>query len=846
MNSILITQCLQNDFVRLLDKYDPLPNFLHVGYDEANRLLGERVEEGPVAQVMRWAYDQPADALKIIHVRDWHDEGDAEQAAHLAQFGVHCLKGSEGADFVFNKQIKPGRQHFIVDASGLNDFYKTDLEDRLQECMRGGSMRVGSSQETASMPARYPGASVRVGRAQGTPSVAVPDHGASVRVGLIGVWTEAKITYLAYELLTRYPKIELVTCSALTASSSRSQHFIALDHLKKILGVNVFDSVASFAEYLGGSGHHEAWMAGAGRWHGGHPGTSGLTASRYAETAILDDGKFHFNIPYELKPEDGKILHYLFRDSKASDFICLDGGFSGNVVLKAESRDQYGQKQTPTVVKIGERDPISRERAAFERVQEVLGNSAPAIVEFAEFGNRGGIKYRYAAMTDGKVKTFQKFFAESDDIALLTKFLQIVFTKQLGKFYEVAVQESLNLLDYYDFKPRYADSVKRKAAELAMPATDGKLQIVPGLIVEDVSQFYAHDLLTLRETVAMPRYVSWLHGDLNGANIMIDEAYNVWLIDFFHTHRGHAIKDFVKLENDILFIFTKIENEQDLRLACKATDWLYAIHDLALPLGEIPAELAADQRFKKSLSVISYIRSLYKDIIDLDRDAYQFFVAAARYAMHTLSFDECNLWQRKWALYAGAQALGRIRESLTQSARLRIDFMTPEGKACIPAPWVGIKDGLISTPLIGMTILPGRKDRGRDLAADIAELKKAGVSAIVTLISNAEFAAYGVNDLLQKYREAGFDVFHSPVKDQSVPTAEQAEQMLAFMKEKVDQKQRVVLHCVGGLGRTGLTAALYLRRYAALTGDEAIQSVRAARSPRAIENSDQEDFVRHF
>ena len=195
MNSILITQCLQNDFVRLLDKYDPLPNYLHVGYDEANRLLGERVEEGPVAQIMHWAYEQSPEELKIIHIRDWHDECDAGQAAHLTQFGVHCLKNSEGADFVFNKQINPQRQHFIVDASGLNDFYKTDLEEKLEDCLHGG-MRVGNAHEAA-----------------------------SVRVGLIGVWTEAKITYLAYELLTRYPKIELVTCSALTASSSRSSHW---------------------------------------------------------------------------------------------------------------------------------------------------------------------------------------------------------------------------------------------------------------------------------------------------------------------------------------------------------------------------------------------------------------------------------------------------------------------------------------------------------------------------------------------------------------------------------------------------------------------------------------------
>ena len=800
MNSILITQCLQNDFVRLLDKFDPLPNYLHVGYEEAKRLNGERAEEGPVSQIMRWAYEQNEERLQIIHIRDWHDKDDAEQAAHLSQFGMHCLKDSEGADFIFSKQVKPGRQHAIVNASGLNDFYKTDLADHL----------------SATLAAPDPGASKRhdVAMPAADRMSALP---VAVRVGLIGVWTEAKITYLAYELVTRYPKIELVTCSALTASSSRSQHFIALDHLQKILGIRVFDSVASFAEYLGGTGH-------------------GLTASRYAETAILDDRKFHFNIPYQLKPEDSKILHYLFRDSKTAEFICLDGGFSGNVVLKAESKDQYGQKQTPTVVKIGERDPISRERAAFERVQEVLGNSAPAIVDFAEFGARGGIKYRYAAMIDGKVKTFQKYFSECDDVPLLTRFLGIVFNKQLGRFYEAAVQESLNLLDYYDFKPKYADSVKRKSAELATVNPDGSLTIAPGIVIEDVSLFYSRDLLTLKESVANPRYISWLHGDLNGANIMIDEAQNVWLIDFFHTHRGHALKDLIKLENDILFIFTKIQNEEDLRLATQATDYLYGVTDLANPPGTIPPALYADARFHKSLLVILYLRSLYKHIIELDRDPYQFFVAAARYAMHTLSFDECNLWQRKWALYAGAKALGRVREYLTQSARLRIDFMSTSG-----APHAGD-----NSAAIGLTILPGRKDRGRDLVADIAEMNRAGISSVVTLLSNAEFTAYGVTNLIGQYRAAGFDVLHTPVIDQGVPTQAQSAEILAFMKAKVDAGQKVLVHCVGGLGRTGLVAALYLKKYAGLSGDAAIEAVRQVRSPRAIENSDQENFVKQF
>ena len=68
--SILITQCLQNDFVKPIGRFDPLPNRLHVGYAEALRLLGENPAEGPVARVMRWAHEQPDDQLRILHVRE--------------------------------------------------------------------------------------------------------------------------------------------------------------------------------------------------------------------------------------------------------------------------------------------------------------------------------------------------------------------------------------------------------------------------------------------------------------------------------------------------------------------------------------------------------------------------------------------------------------------------------------------------------------------------------------------------------------------------------------------------------------------------------------------------------
>ena len=65
--------------------------------------------------------------------------------------------------------------------------------------------------------------------------------------------------------------------------------------------------------------------------------------------------------------------------------------------------------------------------------------------------------------------------------------------------------------------------------------------------------------------------MSFIHGDLNGANILIDGRDNVWLIDFFHTRRAHVLMDLLKMENDLLYIFTPVPDEQALRRAFALT-----------------------------------------------------------------------------------------------------------------------------------------------------------------------------------------------------------------------------------------------------------------------------------
>ena len=65
-------------------------------------MMGLTPSEGPVANTVKWAYDQSDDDLEIIHLRDWHDPEDENQKEHLKLYGEHCIMLTEGSRFAFH------------------------------------------------------------------------------------------------------------------------------------------------------------------------------------------------------------------------------------------------------------------------------------------------------------------------------------------------------------------------------------------------------------------------------------------------------------------------------------------------------------------------------------------------------------------------------------------------------------------------------------------------------------------------------------------------------------------------------------------------------------------------
>jgi nicotinamidase-related amidase len=613
MTTVLITQCLQRDFIDPIGPHDPLPNLLHVGYTEAARLLGADPSVGPLAQLIEWARGQPPDAIDLIHIRDWHDPDDPAQKEHLRQFGSHCIKGSDGAHLVLgiDERAVTASNERIVDSLSLNDLEGTDLDRQLE----------------------------RIRHAHGD----VP-----LRVGVVGVWTEAKVSFLLYDLKTRLGIDELATCSALTASASRAQHFNALSQLGKILGVCCFESLADFVDWLRPGAELELPQHSLGF----QPRIRGSEAVA------------------ALEPGDRAIVAHLFRDSTEVDLEPLSGGYSEATVWRATSQHALGHREAPAVVKLGPNRTIARERVAFEQVEGVLGNNAPRVRGFVDVGDRAGLKYSYAAMGQGQVRTLQSMFAADVPTRRLISLVRAAFEEVLGPLYAAAYYERMPLFEHYEFSPALGPTVRARVAALTPDWSREVIEFPGGLALPNVCEFYEHLLAHHTLPVHDYHYVAYVHGDLNAANLLVDARHNVWVIDFFHAGPGHVLKDLAKFENDLLYLLTPVEDASQFLEAVAITRALGSVADLKGPLPDRPEEVRSSH-LVRAWEVLGLLRQIVGQVCRDDRHPLQLQVALLRYAVHTLSFPESSPLQKQSALAAACSLADQITRTVKRELELR-------------------------------------------------------------------------------------------------------------------------------------------------------------------------------
>jgi ADP-ribosyl-[dinitrogen reductase] hydrolase len=163
---------------------------------------------------------------------------------------------------------------------------------------------------------------------------------------------------------------------------------------------------------------------------------------------------------------------------------------------------------------------------------------------------------------------------------------------------------------------------------------------------------------------------------------------------------------------------------------------------------------------------------------------------------------------------------------------------------------VVIRDG---RGAIGLTFCPGKKHQGlysgswsRDLSTDLQTIQAFGAKTLVTLMESEELDQVNVPvGLLGSWaKDFGLEWHHLPIKDVGIPD-DRFEDLWTYsglrLRNTLARGEKIVVHCRGGLGRTGTVAGRLLVEF----GDEpeaAIQKIRAARQG-CIETAAQERYV---
>lgn len=81
---------------------------------------------------------------------------------------------------------------------------------------------------------------------------------------------------------------------------------------------------------------------------------------------------------------------------------------------------------------------------------------------------------------------------------------------------------------------------------------------------------------------------------------------------------------------------------------------------------------------------------------------------------------------------------------------------------------------------------------------------KSKVKYVFVLVEEFELESRGSKELFDFYeKECNLKVFHRPIKDLSVPSQEDAKKIIGEIVHLLADKHNVLLHCLGGSGRTG-------------------------------------------
>jgi ADP-ribosylglycohydrolase len=178
-----------------------------------------------------------------------------------------------------------------------------------------------------------------------------------------------------------------------------------------------------------------------------------------------------------------------------------------------------------------------------------------------------------------------------------------------------------------------------------------------------------------------------------------------------------------------------------------------------------------------------------------------------------------------------------VRTSLTHP--IRVDWLSPQRGA----------------GKVGITIAPGKHSNSRefggrwerDLDIDLRALKDdCHCDVLVCLLEPEDLTRLKIPDLERRARALAMEVIRFPIRDVSVPPDTRlVHELVTTLQSHVRDGRNVVIHCEGGLGRSGVIAGCYLATEG-LSASQILEALQRARGRHCPETEAQRGFIREF
>lgn len=357
-----------------------------------------------------------------------------------------------------------------------------------------------------------------------------------------------------------------------------------------------------------------------------------------------------------LAEEIAEILRKLFYDCSRIIVEPPQRGYSSAAVFKVTPWYRDKGEGEALIVKIGERGIAEREMERYKQYVAgmVGGHRVPKGLDLVYTRSMTGILYSFAGL--GAARDFSDFFVEADTVAVQAV-IHNLYMETCHPWQQnlEPVPEAVDLRELFFQHLWLNDSSLKHALNHIMGGrhpfeytNDGQIQLGTDILLGNPLSLLYEDRWRQRP------YVSIIHGDLQGYNVLVDRHREAWLIDFAGTTHGPTAQDYAMFE---VFLLVSASNSPSWR---ECYQWHQSLFEAAsLTAVPLPRELSLFEDIKKAHAAILTIRRLaFGDAVSLTEQEY--LSALFFNALKLITIMNLPASQRDNALIAAALVAQRL------------------------------------------------------------------------------------------------------------------------------------------------------------------------------------------